>query len=104
MGRAEAFGAASASSNMRKGAARPTRAKGVCATIPDRRAGQWVGNVSEISSNSAGKGVLCKEIAPRVQVVTWPARRRGVTREDPMNDLTRRDALKVGGATVAAAL
>ena len=73
MGRAEAFGAASASSNMRKGAARPTRAKGICQR-------------------------------PRVQVVTWPARRRGVTREDPMNDLTRRDALKAGGTTVAAFL
>jgi TAT (twin-arginine translocation) pathway-exported protein len=60
--------------------------------------------VSEISSNREGMGVLCVEITPRVQVVTWPVRRRDVTREDPMNDLTRRDALKAGGATVAAAL
>jgi multiple sugar transport system substrate-binding protein len=43
------------------------------------------------------------KIALRVQIVTWPAR-RAVTWEDPMNNMTRRDALKAGGATVAVAL
>ena len=62
---------ASASNEMQEGAARPARAKSICAAIPDRQARQWVGNVSEVSSNSEGKGVLNIEIASGVQVKTW---------------------------------
>ena len=62
---------ASASNEMQEGAARPTRAKSICAALPDRRAAQWVGNVSEVSSNSEGRGVLNIEISPGVQVKTW---------------------------------
>ena len=56
---------------MQKGASRPNRAKSICVAIPDRRATQWVGNVSRVSSNSEGKGVLNIEIASGVQVKTW---------------------------------
>ena len=61
---------ASASNEMQEGAARPTRAKNICAAIPDRYARRWVGNVSTVSSNSEGKGVLSIEIAPGVQIET----------------------------------
>jgi hypothetical protein len=62
---------ASASNEMQEGAARPTRAKAICAAIPDRQAHRWVGNVSVVSSNGEGRGVLNIEIASGVQVKTW---------------------------------
>jgi hypothetical protein len=56
---------------MQQGASRPTRAKSICAAIPDRQAHRWIGNVSDVSSNSEGKGVLDIEIASAVQARTW---------------------------------
>ena len=62
---------ATASNEMQKGGARGARQKSVCAAIPDRKAHMWIGNVSTISSNSEGKGVLSVTIAPGVQVKTF---------------------------------
>jgi hypothetical protein len=62
---------ASASNEMQEGAARPTRARAICAALPDRQARRWIGNVSEVSSNSEGRGVLYIKISSGVQVTTW---------------------------------
>ena len=93
---------ASGANDMQKGASRPTRARSICAAIPDRRAAQWVGNVSEISSNGEGSGVLNIVVAPNVQVKTWNNALSDSfdnTLIDPSSDLYRQAlTLKVGQA------
>jgi len=95
---------ASASNEMQEGAARPTRAKNICAAIPDRQARRWVGNVSTVSSNSEGKGVLSIEIAPGVQIETMNNSFSDISNHtliDPSSDLYRQAlSLNVGQSVV----
>jgi hypothetical protein len=62
---------ASGSNDMKKGAARWARSQSICEAVPDRQAHQWIGRVSNISSDSTGRGVLSITIAPGVQIKTW---------------------------------
>lgn len=57
--------------DMQKGASRPSRARAICAAVPDRYARDWLGIVEKLSTNSEGKGVLYVSIAPGVHVKTW---------------------------------
>ena len=56
---------------MQKGSARPIRAQGICKAIPNRSVSNWVGDVSELSSNGEGKGVLTIKIGDEIYVSTW---------------------------------
>lgn len=57
--------------DMQKGAARPSRAKAICAALGSMSANGWVGQVSTLSSNGDGKGVLSIKIARDLYVKTW---------------------------------
>lgn len=56
---------------MAKGAARPARARELCAALKSSRADGWVGTVSQLSSNNEGKGVLSIRLGKDVYVKTW---------------------------------
>ena len=57
---------------MAKGAARPARARDICATFASSlRAVNWIGKVASLSSNGEGKGVLAVEISPGVHIKTF---------------------------------
>jgi hypothetical protein len=56
--------------DMAKGAARPTRARALCATVGGS-AKDWIGKVVTLSTNSDGKGVFAVEISNGIQVTTW---------------------------------
>jgi hypothetical protein len=56
---------------MAHGAARPARAKEICAAIKNPQVSGWVGEVETLSSNSDGLGVLAIRIAQGVLVKTW---------------------------------
>jgi hypothetical protein len=56
---------------MAQGAARPARAKEICAAIKTTQVNGWVGEVETLSSNSDGLGVLAIRIAQGVLVKTW---------------------------------
>lgn len=62
---------ANAGNEMAKGAARPLRAKDICSALPRMTVKDWVGQISSLSSNSEGKGVLSIQIAKGVEVKTW---------------------------------
>ncbi|BAU93383.1 hypothetical protein MPPM_4778 [Methylorubrum populi] len=57
--------------DMAKGAARPMRAKNVCAALKGYSVSGWIGKISKLSSNSEGKGVLHIEISPQITLKTW---------------------------------
>jgi TPR repeat protein len=57
---------------MAQGAARPARAKEICAVFKDDlRVSNWLGEVAILSSNSDGLGVLSIQIAEGVSIKTW---------------------------------
>ena len=56
---------------MAQEAARPARAKAICAAIKTPQVSGWVGEVETLSSNSDGLGVLAIRIAKGVLVKTW---------------------------------
>lgn len=62
---------AAGSNDMAKGAARPARARAVCAALPNRVANGWIGGVDSLSTNGEGKGVLKLEIDRDIHVKTW---------------------------------
>lgn len=62
---------ANGKNEMEKGAARPMRAKAICAALKRKVATDWVGEVYKLSSNSDGKGVLAVTIGKDVMVKTW---------------------------------
>jgi hypothetical protein len=49
---------AAGANKIAKGAARPARAKEICAVLKDTQVSKWVGEVETLSSNSDGLGVL----------------------------------------------
>jgi hypothetical protein len=62
---------ATASNDMAKGGVRSVRGEGVCAAVPNGEVRDWLGIISELSSNGDGFGVLSIEVAPNVYLKTW---------------------------------
>jgi hypothetical protein len=56
---------------MAQGAARPARAKEICAALKDLGVSNWLGEVETLSSNSDGLGVLSVRIANGISIKTW---------------------------------
>ena len=61
----------SAPNDMAKGAARPARARAICAALRSPLVAGWAGIVSKLDTNGEGKGVLEVEIGPDAYVKTW---------------------------------
>ncbi|MGJ3264326.1 MAG: hypothetical protein ACFE0R_13925 [Salinarimonas sp.] len=61
----------SAANDMARGATRPQRANAICKALRSRQVADWTGEVSELSSNSEGKGVLTIRIGDDVWAGTW---------------------------------
>jgi hypothetical protein len=59
-----------AANDMAKGAARPARARALCATSSGN-VNDWVGRVSTLGSNGDGKGIIGVEISHGVELKTW---------------------------------
>jgi hypothetical protein len=57
--------------DMQRGAARPIRGQSICSVLPSRRARNWIGTVTKLSTNGDGKGVLHVQVAPDIYVQTW---------------------------------
>jgi uncharacterized protein len=92
---------AAGANDMAKGAARPARAKEICAILKNQRlVSDWVGKVETLSSNSDGLGVLSIQIAEGVSIKTWSNAISDVgdqTLIDPESAVFKRAiALKVG--------
>lgn len=62
---------AEADSEFLQGAARPARAKALCRSSVGPAVKNWVGKISELTTNGDGKGVVRIEIADRIGVKTW---------------------------------
>lgn len=62
---------ATAANDMAKGAARPARARQLCAALQGLSANNWVGKVSSLSTNGEGRGVLEIDIGSGATVKTW---------------------------------
>ncbi len=63
---------ATAANELAQGAARSTRARAICAALGSSTVVQdWSGQVSQLSSNSEGKGVLRVDIGGGATVGTW---------------------------------
>lgn len=60
-----------ADTDFQKGATRPARAKAICAALKTTSARDWVGTVSELSTNNDGKGVLSVTLSDGVVIGTW---------------------------------
>jgi hypothetical protein len=87
--------------DMQKGAARPWRAQQLCDVFRSMfQINNWIGQVSELSSNGDGKGVLSLTLAPEITVGTWNNSLSDImdnTLIDPKSSLfTKAAALKVG--------
>jgi hypothetical protein len=61
----------SGANDMAKGAARPLRAKELCALLRSPSVSNWVGRVSKLSTNGDGRGVLEVEIDKDTVIKTW---------------------------------
>jgi uncharacterized protein YecT (DUF1311 family) len=57
--------------DMARGAARPARAREICAVLNNFSVANWVGKVETLSSNSDGLGVLSIQIGEGVSIKTW---------------------------------
>ncbi len=60
-----------AANDMQRGGIRANRDKALCAGISFPEVKDWIGTVTNIDSNSDGKGVLAIQITPGVTVKTW---------------------------------
>lgn len=60
-----------APNDMAKGAARPARAKAICAALKRMSVSGWTGEVKQLTTNSEGRGVLSIRIAKDAYVKTW---------------------------------
>lgn len=61
----------SAETDFQKGAARPARAKALCKAISAPQVKDWIGKLTDLTTNSDGKGVVEITIADHVTVSTW---------------------------------
>jgi hypothetical protein len=62
---------AAGANDMARGAARPARAREICAVLTSPQIANWVGTIETLSSNSDGLGVLSVQIAEGVSIKTW---------------------------------
>jgi hypothetical protein len=62
---------AAGANDMAKGAARPARAKAICAALNGLQVRDWVGTVDTLSTNGDGLGVLSVKIGKDIWVETW---------------------------------
>jgi hypothetical protein len=60
-----------ADNDMQRGSAKSERDKNVCALLKNLKAKDWTGKITNITSNSDGKGVIEVEIAKNITVKTW---------------------------------
>jgi hypothetical protein len=56
---------------MQRGSAKSERDKNVCALLKTMKVKDWTGKITNITSNSDGKGVIEVEIAKNITVKTW---------------------------------
>ncbi len=61
----------SSENDMAKGSSRITRRKALCSNFLSPNIRQWVGVITELSSNSDGNGVLSVRIGDKISVKTW---------------------------------
>lgn len=61
----------SAPNDLAKGGVRAQRRGDMCRTIRGRAVIGWVGKITELTSNSDGKGVLSITLSPGITVKTW---------------------------------
>jgi uncharacterized protein len=91
---------AAGANDMAKGAARPRRAKDICAAMPSPAIEKWSGIVETLSSNGDGLGVLSIKIDGDVALKTWNNSLSDIgdhTLIDPNSNVFREaTALKVG--------
>jgi hypothetical protein len=57
--------------DMQKGAARPLRAQAIAHLLPSRHVRDWIGTVTELTTNGDGKGVMVVQIGKETYVRTW---------------------------------
>lgn len=60
-----------ADNDMQRGSAKSERDKNVCALLKGMKVKNWTGKITNITSNSDGKGVIEVEIAKNITVKTW---------------------------------
>ena len=60
-----------AANDMAKGGTRAVRKTAICAALPSHDIADWTGKITELSSNSEGKGVLAIDIDDGITLVTW---------------------------------
>jgi hypothetical protein len=61
----------SGENELQKGAARPNRAREICAVLSDATATNWIGTIADLSTNGDGNGVLSIKLSPRLHLKTW---------------------------------
>ncbi|MBR9780844.1 MAG: hypothetical protein GYB52_20780 [Rhodospirillales bacterium] len=60
-----------AANDMAKGGVRAQRRADICQNLPSLQVNGWIGRITELGSNSEGKGVLSVEIHDNITVGTW---------------------------------
>lgn len=62
---------ANATNDLAKGGTRRERAKAVCMAIPSPSIKDWIGTITELSTNGDGLGVLSVQLSDNISVKTW---------------------------------
>lgn len=60
----------SGQTDLQRGAARPARAREICAVLPSSELRQWIGKIRSLTTNRSGEGVLIVEISKGVKLMT----------------------------------
>lgn len=56
--------------DLQRGAARPIRAKDICAALPSSELRKWIGKIVRLTTNGSGDGVLRIEISKGIELIT----------------------------------
>lgn len=56
--------------DLQRGAARPARAREICAALPSSELRQWIGKITSLTTNGSGEGVLVVEISKGLKLMT----------------------------------
>lgn len=56
--------------DLQRGAARPARAREICAVLPSSELRQWIGKIASLTTNGSGEGVLVIEISKGLKLMT----------------------------------
>lgn len=62
---------ANATNDLAKGGTRRERAKAVCMAIPSPSIKDWIGTITELTTNGDGLGVLSVKLSDNISVKTW---------------------------------